>query len=222
MRTARHESQPSQLQSTGPAPGHRVEQQGEQLSLRRSSRSGVQISLLDNAPKHSHVFTRDATNVDWGGFAAHSPASAAQPPLQLPRQQPSSNKQVPTRTQSNIHCLAAAGVALCVRQQHRVERGPCLPSQHQSPSSCLDRRCPPPRHNLGCPQKAKRCHKHTVTTAGRMLQWYVRNVGLQLLGEHKSGIRLPSVPSLQEHPRELWVGGGCGAGGLSSSDGRSL
>lgn len=120
MRTARHESQPSQLQSTDPDPGHRVEQQGEQLSLRRSSRSGVQISLLDHAPKHSHVFTRDATNVNWGGFAAHSPASAAQPPLQLPRQQPSSNKQVPTRTQSNIHCLAAAGVALCVRQQHRV------------------------------------------------------------------------------------------------------
>lgn len=30
------------------------------------------------------------------------------------------------------------------------------------------------------------------------------------------------MPSLQEHPRELWVGGGHRAGGLGSSAGRSL
>lgn len=76
------EFQPSQLQSTGPDPGHRAEQQGKQLSLKRCSEPGAQISLLDHAPPHSHVFVRDATNMDLGRICWPQPSRCctAQPP----------------------------------------------------------------------------------------------------------------------------------------------
>lgn len=82
MLTARLESQPSQLQSTGPDPGHRTEEHGEQLSLKRSSGLRAQISHLDHAPTHSHVFVRDATDTDLGRICWPQPSQrcTAQPP----------------------------------------------------------------------------------------------------------------------------------------------
>lgn len=82
MLTARLESQPSQLQSTGPDSGHRTEEHGEQLSLKRSSGLRAQISHLDHAPTHSHVFVRDATDTDLGRICWPQPSQrcTAQPP----------------------------------------------------------------------------------------------------------------------------------------------